>query len=232
MNRIRQNGWKDVSRKTRCFRSRRGSCPPPLRSARETPAGPTGPTADRATAELAEGRIPLNTLLQEPQGEAPRPRCVRQGSSGRAERQRGNSCRGLTVNKDLPAAKMPATDLAASPKQPPTPWHPKAPGNWIAPQTQPIVQQQLNALASQHFAWQGQVWPGQEMRWEIEEDGRHATAEDTEDAPHWNTCLKLTLPGLGCVNAQIQLQGRQLVLAIAVDKPETRTLMQTEAAML
>ena len=132
----------------------------------------------------------------------------------------------------LATAKVPPTDPGVQAKTVSESAPSQTTGHLIAPQTQPIVQQQLDALATQHFAWQGQVWPGQEMRWEIEEDGQHAGADDPEEAASWNTRLKLTLPALGGVNAQIRLQGQQLVLAIAVDNPETRALMQTEAVQL
>ena len=42
-------------------------------------------------------------------------------------------------------------------------------GNPIARELTPLVQQQLDGLATQNFAWQGQVWPGQKMWWEIGE---------------------------------------------------------------
>ena len=98
----------------------------------------------------------------------------------------------------------------------------------IAPQTQGIVQHQLEALATQHFAWQGQVWPGQEMRWEIEEDGKGRGQDGEEVTERWQTHLNLRLPTLGGVNAQIQLRGEQIVLSISVDKPQTGVLMQRE----
>ena len=88
-----------------------------------------------------------------------------------------------------------------------------------------VVQQQLEALATQHFAWQGQIWPGQEMRWEIEEENRHRSQSDEDIKEHWKTRLNLRLPTLGGVNAQIQLRGDQLILSINVDSPQTRTLM-------
>lgn len=105
-------------------------------------------------------------------------------------------------------------------------------GQLIAPQTQPIVQQQLDALATQNFVWQGQVWPGQNMRWEIEEDGgkRGASGEEVEDG--WQTRLSLVLPILGGVNAQIRLQGEQVILSINVNHAETRSLMQAESDSL
>ena len=105
-------------------------------------------------------------------------------------------------------------------------------GPVIAPQTQPIVQQQLEALASQTFSWMGQVWPGQEMRWEIEEDAPRQSPSDEDSAANWRTSLRLTLPRLGGIDAQIRLQGEQLIVSIATDSSETGTLMRSESEAL
>lgn len=182
-------------------------------------------------AEWAEGRFSQNALLQEPQGKLSSPNAFAPASPLPLPQQ-GNA-ETSAQGKEIPvAARLPTTDPATSPRTVNEPPPPQASGHLIAPQTQPIVQQQLNALATQHFAWQGQVWPGQEMRWEIEEDGRRTGADDAESATGWSTRLKLTLPTLGSVNAQIRLQGQQLVLAIDAGNPETRALMQTEAGHL
>lgn len=69
----------------------------------------------------------------------------------------------------------------------------------------PIVQQQLDALATQNYAWQGQIWPGQQMHWEIgnNSDGQHASAD--EMSARWETRLNVNLPSLGGIGAVIRL---------------------------
>lgn len=69
----------------------------------------------------------------------------------------------------------------------------------------PIVQQQLDALATQNYAWQGQIWPGQQMRWEIgnNSDGQHASADEMN--ARWETRLNVNLPSLGGIGAVIRL---------------------------
>jgi hypothetical protein len=39
-----------------------------------------------------------------------------------------------------------------------------------------LVQQQLDAVATQRLAWHGEVWPGQTLNWQIEPDGRRDPA--------------------------------------------------------
>ncbi len=69
----------------------------------------------------------------------------------------------------------------------------------------PIVQQQLDGLATQNFAWQGQIWPGQNLWWEIGEQGGEQSATQDPAQRQWRTRLKLDLPQLGGIDAQLQL---------------------------
>lgn len=73
----------------------------------------------------------------------------------------------------------------------------------------PLVQQQLEAVATQRMAWHGEIWPKQPLDWEIQRDtpeGEGATGEDTA----WSTSLRLSLPRLGEIDARIQLNGQTL----------------------
>ena len=94
------------------------------------------------------------------------------------------------------------------------------------------MQQQLEALATQNFSWQGQIWPGQEMRWEIEEDAGQRSAGDDETAARWATQLHLTLPHLGQVDARIRLQGNEITLSMTAGSEETRALMRASGVAL
>lgn len=84
----------------------------------------------------------------------------------------------------------------------------------------PVVSQQLDALATQQFAWQGQVWPGQTMEWQIEDPtgGRGEAAENQD----WNTSLRLTLPRLGSVEARLQLSASGVNVRLVAAEPEAQ----------
>ena len=136
------------------------------------------------------------------------------------------------------AALRPGGDAApageAAKAATPSPTQSAAPSQQlVAPQAQALVQQQLEALATQNFSWQGQIWPGQEMRWEIEEDGgRRPTAGGDETASRWSTQLHLTLPNLGSVDAKIRLQGDEITLQMTAGSEETRALMRAAGIAL
>lgn len=83
----------------------------------------------------------------------------------------------------------------------------------------PIVQQQLDALATQQFLWQGQIWQGQEMQWEINEEGRNQKEVDTRQ---WHTRLKLQLPSLGNIDAQLRLNAQHQI-TLLIETPNNAT---------
>lgn len=71
----------------------------------------------------------------------------------------------------------------------------------IAKELLPLVQQQLHTLEHHHLVWMGQVWPGQQMQWEIQGEPEQQTQQQSER--QWSTELELALPGLGDVHARL-----------------------------
>jgi len=91
----------------------------------------------------------------------------------------------------------------------------------------PLVQQQLDGLANQNFAWQGQVWPGQKMWWEIGENPEDRNLVGEEADARWHTRLKLILPNLGGVDARLHLQADgELGIRILSNTPEGETRLR------
>lgn len=187
-------------------------------------------------AEWVEGRLPKAALLQEPQGKLSSPAAFASASGDDANAvfvqakevsttDAGSSASvarplievGQTQNSSIEGGKAAVT---------------QSQGQLVAPQTQPLVQQQLEALATQNFSWQGQVWPGQEMRWEIDEDAAQSGQDGEESSPRWSTRLRLTLPNLGEIDARIRLEGSSITLSMSADRAETRTLMRVSSQML
>jgi len=70
------------------------------------------------------------------------------------------------------------------------------------------------------------------MRWEIEEDAPRRRQDDDETAANWSTRLRLVLPKLGEIDAQLRLQGNQISLAMHAGNAETRALLRTASATL
>jgi flagellar hook-length control protein FliK len=88
------------------------------------------------------------------------------------------------------------------------------------------VHQQLDALASQQYVVHAQAWPGQAIEWDIDDpQGNGAEDEQSDD---WNTSLRLTMPNLGSVEAQLHLTAAGIALRLVAD--DGHTVAALEAA--
>lgn len=96
---------------------------------------------------------------------------------------------------------------------------------------QPLVQQQLNALESGQVVWQGQVWQGQEMQWEIHEDTPRPGSTG-ESGRQWVTQLHLDLPKLGPVTAMLRFNSAGVGLTLDAATGDTRTLLGSASSQL
>lgn len=191
--------------------------------------GQSGMFYESHQAEWVEGRLPRTALLQEPQGKLSSPSAfAADPSPSRLAPQQSSQTVSDTITALRPGSETAASNTAdaaksivTQPSQSPT----------IAPQLQSLVQQQLEAMATQNFVWQGPVWPGQDMRWEIDENATQGPQED-ETAPQWTTRLRMTLPRLGEIDARIQLRGNQITIAMSAGDDETRQRMRIDGESL
>jgi len=108
------------------------------------------------------------------------------------------------------------------------------PGHATDPAGAQLINMQLQTQEQARVAWQGQVWPGQEMRWEIGRDtpdrGRQGGAE-AEPEPGWQSALKLRFPMLGEIGARFALRGDQLQLQLDAGA-EASPVLRAHAARL
>lgn len=166
-------------------------------------------------AQWVTGRLPLAQLLQEPQGQRSAPAAFAQAAAEIAGRTPANAAE-RTVNaesifRNLQAGseKVGAGETAAKPAQ-------IANAAQQVPEAmRPLVQQQLDAVASQRLVWTGEVWPQQTMQWEIEWENERDGDGSEEESLHWQTSLSLTTPRLGRVDARLQLGAGGVRIRIA-----------------
>ena len=76
----------------------------------------------------------------------------------------------------------------------------------------PLVQQQLHTLETHQLTWIGQVWPGQDMQWEIQGQPEHQSSQ--QDARQWSTEVELALPRLGDVHVRLVFSASGLALTM------------------
>lgn len=94
----------------------------------------------------------------------------------------------------------------------------------------PLVQQQLHTLENHHLAWSGQVWPKQEMLWEIK--GEQQPNSYDPDSRQWSTELELSLPNLGDVRARLVLTPKGLQMSLRAAETGTIDLFTQSAPSL
>ena len=114
---------------------------------------------------------------------------------------------------------------------------PEAAARQQAPATDPATAQfinlQLSTNEQSRVAWQGQVWPGQAMQWEIEKDAPESRGGEDEPAePGWRSGLRLRFPLLGEIDATVSLVGGQLHIRVAAGSGAVGSLLRGNAAQL
>ncbi len=153
-------------------------------------------------AQWIAGARPTTQLLLEPQNQLP---------------QGANAKDTATANGTLSAA------LAESGQRTAT--------TGIPGHLQTLVQQQMSALETHQVLWQGQVWQGQEMRWEVSEESPHRNAQGVEEG-QWVTRINLDLPNLGGVSARLSFNGNALSLSLGAANAQTRDRMSNASSQL
>lgn len=91
---------------------------------------------------------------------------------------------------------------------------PAVPHAPLAPQAETLVQRQLDVLENRTALWQGQAWPGQPVEVRIAEEEQRSDGVTPVAAPAWQASLRLTMRGLGEIQARVALSGRQARLGI------------------
>ena len=173
--------------------------------ARDTASLMREPQAQAATAQTA-ARRPTGT----PAPATPTPSAAAPGSQAAA----------AEASEQASAASRAAVDEAAPVR-----------ANPIPERLLPLVHQQLDALATNQYVWQGQAWPGQQMEWIIEDPERDGGEGEASD-PGWNTTLRLTLPRLGNIEAQMHLTAAGVALRLRTDDEATIVALDANAAAL
>lgn len=90
-----------------------------------------------------------------------------------------------------------------------------------------LVQQQLLALETGHIAWNGEIWKGQDLQWDIYEDTTNSNIADENTALRWKTKLTLTLPQLGEIIASITFNSQGMQISIDTADDNTVNLLKT-----
>jgi len=107
-------------------------------------------------------------------------------------------------------------------------------GTQIPARLVPIVQHQLDALATQQLHVQFAPWPGWTVFWDLEapQEREARSSPDEGEAPIWRSRLRLSLPALGEVEAELQWQAGTLAVRVSSPSEDTSALLRAAAPAL
>lgn len=98
-----------------------------------------------------------------------------------------------------------------------------------------IINIQLNTLEQQRVFWHGEIWPGQQMEWEISQepsDSQGRTNQDDEGAAAWHSVVRFELAHLGIVSASIRLVDKQIHMQVRTDNDNSARLLRNHGQQL
>jgi hypothetical protein len=112
------------------------------------------------------------------------------------------------------------------------------PQNLVHTPSTELIAQQLSVLEHQRLSWQGEIWKGQPMRWDVqlpEQDDAHsqgnASSEPNEEQAITSQ-ITLHLPQLGKVMANISILDGRLRVGMQVDNASTLQMLKQHAPSL
>lgn len=185
------------------------------------------------------GKLAASALLQEPQGEhlrGPAPQSGGPADAAVLARSPGLLRAAGEMAPNAPAQGSTASAVATNESDAAAGTNPAPAAGArtaaIPDRLVPVVYQQLDAMATQNYVWQGQVWPGQTMEWEIEDPQRDREPGSDEPSTEWKTTLRLSLPRLGGVEALLILTPAGVALRLMADDDATVAALANARAEL
>ncbi|WP_029149162.1 flagellar hook-length control protein FliK [Methylophilus sp. 5] len=114
------------------------------------------------------------------------------------------------------------------------PWHQllQEPQNKPAFMPPEMVAQQLQVLEQQRVVWHGEVWPGQTMQWQVNEQENSAHSADEPVLNSLQSDLTLQLPRLGEVSVKITMVNGRFSVRVAPGDASALKEMQSGRSQL
>jgi len=189
--------------------------------------GKSGLFYESHQAQWVRGERSTSQLLQEPQNLLTGKNLL-SSATGQRIAASLDSVPGFPKNEP-PVFGTDSRDRAAVVQEPQnTPAMAKSSGDAALPVAKELVhlvQQQLHTLEQHHLVWAGQVWPGQQMQWEIQGQPEHQTRQ--QDERQWSTEVELDLPKLGGIHARLVFASSGLRLTLNAADQATADLFNS-----
>lgn len=186
--------------------------------------GVSGLFYESHVGEWASGTRPLETLMREPQagfrGGVPLPGGVAGAAAdpGPAAPERA-LLTDAAVSSGASAAPQADTLLPLAPQD--------------NPDAARLVSLQLDLLEHRRAAWQGELWPGQALQWDVAEDAPDDGKGHAGPAvAAWQSVVRFELPKLGAISATLHLQGNHVRIQVRAADGATVGLLNAESRVL
>ena len=95
-----------------------------------------------------------------------------------------------------------------------------------------LISLQLDTLEQRRVMWQGELFPGQPLEWEISDETPQKNKDQPEPEPVWNSTVRFSLPTLGAVSASIRLVGDKVQIQVNTPSAETASALRTHGELL
>ncbi len=115
--------------------------------------------------------------------------------------------------------------------------HPATAADMLNASMAQMVSQQLTVLEQNRIVWQGEIWPGQPMTWEVSDDtpkGQQDDGREGGDAPPtvWRSDLRFDLPNLGSVAAKVYWSGGRVQVQVRAADDLAASSLQAHGTQL
>lgn len=94
-----------------------------------------------------------------------------------------------------------------------------------------MINLQLNTLEQHRVVWQGELWPGQPIEWEVSEDTPHRKEGEAEERV-WQSVVRFQMPTLGTVSATVRLVGERVQIQVRTANEDTAALLRMHGGAL
>jgi hypothetical protein len=97
-----------------------------------------------------------------------------------------------------------------------------------------LISLQLDTLEQKRILWQGELFPGQAMEWEISDETpkQNHGDENSSAEPSWQSTVRFSLPTLGAVSATIRLTAEHVQVNVRTADQNTATALRTYGSLL
>jgi hypothetical protein len=97
-----------------------------------------------------------------------------------------------------------------------------------------LVNLQLNTLEQQATHWRGEIWPGQQMEWDVQKNPQQpgGNGGGSEAAASWQSTVRFNLPTLGSISATLHMIGEHLHIQVKTGDDTSASLLRQHAPQL